>query len=393
VKNKANSKILFITPGASRAGGNIFLFNFLKWFKQNSDVPFLTVYGHGGELEEDFKSLSKAFKFDYEPRAENLYNRSLSAIFRRVKIRERLLARAIAKENINLIYANAVTNHQILAALPDLRVPLISHCHELESVIHRTGLDGFEQTKKRTSHFIAVSEAVRKNLIENHRIPLEKISLAHGFIPLENFSAPELTQKNRNIRQELGIPENAFIVGASGTMYWRKAPELFVQIADAVHRRNREIPVYFVWVGGAERGDFRFFEMEYDAKKLGLEKYVRFLEHKPNPMDYFASLDVFAMVSREDPYPLVCLETASLGKPVICFDGAGGMPEFVENDSGFIVPYLDIAAFAEQILELYANPTLREKMGASAARKVRERHDILTSAPEIVEIINKVLNS
>ena len=99
------------------------------------------------------------------------------------------------------------------------------------------------------------------------------------------------------------------------------------------------------------------------------------------------------MVSREDPFPLVCLETATLGKPVICFADAGGMPEFVENDSGFVVPYLDIEAVAERILELYANPSLREEMGASAARKVRERHDILTSAPNIVEIINKVLNS
>lgn len=393
MKNEANAKILFITPGASRAGGNVFLFNFLKWFKRHSAVPFVTIYGHGGELEEEFKSLSKTFKFDYEPRRESFFSRPASALFRRVKWRERLLARQIARENVDLIYANAVTNHKILAALPDLRVPLISHCHELESVIHRTGLEGFEQTKKRTSHFIAVSEAVRKNLVENHGIPFEKISLQHGFIPIENFSAAELAEKNRKIREQLGIPADAFIVGASGTMYWRKAPELFVQIAAAVHRRNWEIPVYFVWVGGAEKGDFRFFEMEYDAKKLGLEKYVRFLEHKSNPLDYYAALDAFAMVSREDPYPLVCLETASLGKPVICFADAGGMPEFVGDDSGFIVPYLDLETFAARILELYANPDLREKMGAGAARKVRERHDISTSAPRIVEIINKVLNS
>jgi glycosyltransferase involved in cell wall biosynthesis len=393
VKNKPNSKILFITPGASRAGGNVFLLNFLKWFKRHSDVPFVTIYGHGGELEEDFKSLSKAFKFDYEPRPESFFSRPSSAFFRRVKWRERFLARQIARENIDLIYANAVTNHKILNALPDLRVPVISHCHELESVIHRTGLEGFEQTKKRTSHFIAVSEAVRKNLIENHDVPSEKISLQHGFIPLENFSENELAEKNKRIREELEIPVNAFLVGASGTMYWRKAPEIFVQIAAAVHRLSPEIPIYFVWVGGAAKGDFRFFEMEYDAKKLGLEKYVRFLEHQPNPLDYYAALDVFAMVSREDPYPLVCLETASLGKPVICFADAGGMPEFVENDSGFIVPYLDTGAFAGRILELYANPDLRAKMGASAARKVRERHDITASAPRIIEIINKVLNS
>ena len=40
----------------------------------------------------------------------------------------------------------------------------------------------------------------------------------------------------------------------------------------------------------------------------------------------------------EDPYTLVCLEAAALEKPYVCFEGAGGSPEFVEEDCGFVVP-------------------------------------------------------
>ena len=58
--------------------------------------------------------------------------------------------------------------------------------------------------------------------------------------------------------------------------------------------------------------------------------------------DYFSIFDVFALMFREDPFPLVCLEAALLEKPNLCFARAGGASELVESDSGFVVPYLDL---------------------------------------------------
>ena len=95
------------------------------------------------------------------------------------------------------------------------------------------------------------------------------------------------------------------------------------------------------------------------------------------------------MVSREDPYPLVCLEAASLGKPVICFADAGGMPEFVEDDCGYVVPYLDLNAFATKIIELSSDPEKTKTLGENARKKVRARHDIEVAAPAVTELIEK----
>ncbi|MDH6063711.1 hypothetical protein, partial [Umezakia ovalisporum] len=59
----------------------------------------------------------------------------------------------------------------------------------------------------------------------------------------------------------------------------------------------------------------------------------------------------------------VCLEAASLGKPILCFDKAGGEPEFVEDDCGFIVPYLDLDAADMNLISLrslrYSNPNAK----------------------------------
>lgn len=387
---KKKRSILFITPGASKVGGNVFLLDFLRWFKANSDIPFLTVYGHGGELESEFVRLNPAFRFDENFAYRGFFKAKYERLQKLLEVRKRRVQNELNKSDIALIYCNAVTNYDVLKGLRlPSNAPIISHCHELESVIRRTGLASFEKTKELTDHFIAVSRAVKDNLVKNHQVAKDKISMVYGFIPIENFSPEELAQKKRKIFEQLGFPPDAFVVGASGTLYWRKAPDIFLQIARRVYQKNPDVPIYFLWVGGAAKGDFRFYELNHDVEKFGLRQRVRFLEHQPDPIDYFAAFDAFAMTSREDPFPLVCLETAALGKPQICFDEAGGMPEFVENDCGFVVPYLDAESFANKIFALYSDRQLTESFGNNAAQKVRKWHNIEIAAPKILEIIKE----
>ncbi|MDQ3814798.1 MAG: glycosyltransferase family 4 protein, partial [Armatimonadota bacterium] len=128
-----------------------------------------------------------------------------------------------------------------------------------------------------------------------------------------------------------------------------------------------------------------------DVMQADLTPYVQFLGARPNPLDYFAAFDVFALVSREDPFPVVNLEAALVGKPIVCFDGGGGAREFVEDDCGFIVPYLDIENMASKVEELLKSEELRCRLGQRAAQKVRERHDVLIAAPRILNMIRRYI--
>ena len=107
--------------------------------------------------------------------------------------------------------------------------------------------------------------------------------------------------------------------------------------------------------------------------------------------EWFAAFDAFALTSREDSFPLTCLEAASLGVPVLCFAGAGGEPEFVEQDAGFVVPYLDVEAMAERVREMAASKALTQSLGRRAQQKVRERHDVAVAGPKILEIMRGMM--
>jgi glycosyltransferase involved in cell wall biosynthesis len=83
----------------------------------------------------------------------------------------------------------------------------------------------------------------------------------------------------------------------------------------------------------------------------------------------------------------VNLEAAFLEKPVLCFDKSGGAAEFVGDDCGFVVPYLDVEEMSNKILLLMESPELYRKLAQRAAEKVRESHSDATAPRQLWQII------
>ena len=127
-------------------------------------------------------------------------------------------------------------------------------------------------------------------------------------------------------------------------------------------------------------------------KDEGLNKYIAFLGEKTNLREYFSAGDLFYLSSREDPFPLVSLEAAACSLPTICFADAGGMPEFVKNDAGYVVTYEDIDTVADKIAYLIDNPKVLQKLGECAKEKMLAHYTVDTAGPQILMYFRKVGN-
>lgn len=379
-------KILFISQSAGRTGAPLMLLNLLNWLKYNSKLSFEVLLLDDGPLRPEFASLAPVHLF---PKASNAKKGIAVRMARRLGLdddktnRYAALIAQLLKNKIGLIYSNTIVNGKALEILAPLGCPVITHVHELDYWIEQAGEENLQQVRRQTSRYIAASEAVKTNLVNKYAISSDKIDVVHSFIPV-----PKVKLDPFRIKQQLGIPEDSFIVLGSGYETWRKGKDIFVLLAAQINKNLLKLPAHFIWVGGWQRKEDRR-NICHDIKHLGLKDRVHFIGEVTNPLDYFAAGDVFAMVSREDPFPLVCLEAASLKKPILCFADAGGMPEFVEDDTGFIVPYLDVLAMAKKTIDLMNDEKLRKLCGDKAAQKVRERHDISVAGPSIVEIIAK----
>jgi len=281
-----------------------------------------------------------------------------------------------------------VTNGLLVAAFARPGVPVITHVHELEYWIQRSGPRNWEEVKQQTTLFIAASNAVADNLRNRHQIPDSQIEVVHEFISTELPSG--LSAAARETRMELGIPPDAFVVCGGGAEMWRKGRDLFVQLAARVVRTVRGRSCVFLWVGREADEEAQYW-LNHDVRQAGLNGVVRWIGETADPLRYFAAGDAFAMVSREDPFPLVCLEAALVGKPVLCFANAGGVPEFVRDDAGFVVPYLDVEAMADRVIELMHNPSLCQVMGRTGAERVKREFSVEACAPKLMAVIVRTL--
>lgn len=393
---KPGKAVLFVSHDATRTGAPIIFCNQLRWLKENTDIPFEILLKEGGELEQEFGALAPLWRI--EPASQDVsFRERLWARLRR-RSNPRILRDYAIAEDLGgkfvpgLIYSNTITNGELLERLRGFGCPIVTHVHELDFWMRqRLGERRFRLVDDNTDIYITVSDAVSRSLIDNWGVHPNRIRMIHGFIPVIPDPMTISTNHVCAIRSELGIPDDAFVVGGSGTTDWRKAPEYFVQLAYYVRKRNPDRPVHFLWVGGDRSGD-QFAALRHELRLCRLENQVHFVGAKSNPLEHFAVFDLFAMVSREDPFPLVNMEAASLGKPIICFDGAGGSPEFVESDAGIVVPYLDLDGMAEAIVGLIRSTESLHRLGDRARAKVLERHDIGVQVPKIATLIRELLS-
>ncbi|HLP76273.1 MAG TPA: glycosyltransferase family 4 protein [Candidatus Paceibacterota bacterium] len=112
------------------------------------------------------------------------------------------------------------------------------------------------------------------------------------------------------------------------------------------------------------------------SRRLGLADRVQFKGYlPPGEMTRFYAEASVAVVSSvwPEPFGAVGLEAMRFGLPVVGFD-AGGIREWLlDDENGFLIPWMDRDAFARRVEQLLRDKTLARKLGAEGRRLVRER--------------------
>lgn len=376
-------KILFVSHDANRAGAQILLLRFLKKLAQHSDFQFHILLRKGGPLSEEFESLAPTFRM-HPPEG-----RSQRALKRLLGQSALALPAALLRERYDLIVSNTVTNGDLLESLRELGGPVVTYAHELEIGISQyTSPEAFDQTLRYSDFFMACSRVQRERYIANYGLDPARIDYLPSLLPDSPQETARIRAAAPGLRPRLHLPADALLVGCMGSLDWRKGIDVFVQLARHLPETLDGRPVRLVWVGGYH-SQTEYKIMAEDVRRLGWSSRFLFIENQPNPLEYMACFDVFALPSREEPYPLVVLEAALLEKPTVCFDGAGGAREVVETDAGFVCEYLDAEAMAGAIQRLLTDEALRQRMGRVARQKVLERHADEHAMGVFVDLLHK----
>ena len=383
-------RVLFVGHRADRTGAPISLLRIQRWLKAHSSLRFETLLLRGGILEAQYRELGPVCVLEQTPRprrtlSAKLINRGLRIPFHRALAKARA-TRMLRTSDLDLIFANSIASISVLERIA-LRTPLVWRVPELPPSFERFGTDRVREMLRRTSALIAPSRTAGAALGDWDPSLRDRIEVIHGCVPFYDGDAEERSTAARRIRGRLGISRDSLVVGSAGSPDQRKGVDLFVTLAEQVGARLPGADVHFVWVGGHDLS-----KLETEVERRGLAKRAHFPGATDRPRDWFAAFDLFVSTAREDPFPLVCVEAAAEGVPVLCFAGAGGAPELVEDDAGRVVAHLDVDCMADEIAALAGDAAERRALGATAAEKVRTRHDVEVTVPRVLALIERHLS-
>jgi glycosyltransferase involved in cell wall biosynthesis len=353
--------VAFVTHETQRSGAPMALLNLLRWLRETTDLSFSVVLGGiEGPLAAELAELAPV-----APAAEGGAELLVDA---------------------RLVYANSSWSNPILTQAPAFDAPVVTHVHELRSLLAQVDP---VQAGKRPRHWIAVSDQVREILLTDHPIEPDEVSVCRPFVPVAEIV--ELSGAGPVDWTEHGLPADARVVGAVGSLWPNKGPDLFLDMAEHLIGENPGAgDVHFVWIGGPPFL-VPIIQSTIDQRQLG--DRVHLLGEFRRPYQLMKALDVYVVPSRDDAFPLVALEAGVLEHCIIAFDCGGGVRELLADDRGVLVERDDVAAMSRRIVELLDDPAERRRWGVPLGRYVREQHDVAVRAPDILKVIEAHLGT
>jgi glycosyltransferase involved in cell wall biosynthesis len=161
-------------------------------------------------------------------------------------------------------------------------------------------------------------------------------------------------------RRALGLPADAFVVGALGRLVPVKGFDVLVAALPAVAAAVPSARVLLVG-DGPERA-----ALQAQAAACGVGRRLHLTGATAEIARALAACDVLAAPSRNEGMGRALVEAMALGVPVVAA-AVGGIPAVVgDGEGGRLVPAGDAAALAEALVELGVDHGLRAKLAAAA---------------------------
>ena len=160
-----------------------------------------------------------------------------------------------------------------------------------------------------------------------------------------------------NIRERLGWSDKIIVLS---NRYHEPIYDVQTLIAAIpyVIKKNKNVRFLICGSGSLTK------QLKVQAKKLGIDKYVKFLGNIPykNMPMYYDAADIYVSTSLSDGTSASLMEALAMKKPVIVTAIPGNKAWIKNYETGLLIPVKKPNILAEKILELANNQSLAKKL-------------------------------
>jgi glycosyltransferase involved in cell wall biosynthesis len=115
------------------------------------------------------------------------------------------------------------------------------------------------------------------------------------------------------------------------------------------------------------------------------------VRHWMNRAQVFAAPSIRAKSGDAEGYPNAFAEAQSMKLPVVSFASDGVREAVVHGETGLLAPERDVAALAEHLCRLYADPALCARMGEAARARVCTHFNLRIQTRKLEDLYMRVL--
>lgn len=275
------------------------------------------------------------------------------------------VATMLAQRGHSHAIVNTTASGDIVNPFRDAGIQCLCLIHELPNLIRSNGLvDRAGEIAKAAETIVFPATIVAEGFAELTGPSSARKCIRHQGLYKTNPWRWRRANARTELGKRLGLAADTKVVLSAGYGDHRKGIDLFVDCAITILRRRPNTA--FVWLGNIAPES-----REAIAEKLHAGKSkdgLHFLAFDPDTSIYFAGADVYALTSREDPFPSVALEAMDVGLPVVAFSGTGGAAELLGTVGGITAPPFDVNAMSNALYGLLNDPEQAEELGRNAQR-------------------------
>ncbi|WP_319402162.1 glycoside hydrolase family 99-like domain-containing protein [uncultured Anaeromusa sp.] len=363
-------KIVVVSHDAHFHGAQLLALSLMKQLKEQFHYEVFLILKSGGVLEAEFAKHGHVYVLE-----------------RDYAIREKLdgLVTMLRQSGVGVAVCNTVVTGDVLRVLSEAGMRTVSLIHELPGIIKSYQQENnAAYIAKYADKVVFPSEYVKKHFLSVvPELAAEKTCIRPQGLCKRNRYKESKEIARRQLRQEMNLPSEAKILLGVGYADERKGIDLFVEVALQVATKDEA--AHFIWIGRWEDS-----MREAVAKKLNKHpaaRQIHFLDAREDISLFYAGADLYLMTSREDPFPCVVVDSMDVGVPVVGFADAGGFSDIVTEQTGKLVPYLDVGAMRDAIIELLAQEKVRQELGRAAQSVVDEKFQFTDYVYELLAML------
>lgn len=271
---------------------------------------------------------------------------------------------------------DVIHSHMVHANLMARALRLLVPVPVLVSTIHNVFeggpvlMWGYRLSNGLVDHMTIISEAAAQRFVRERIVPAGLLTVIANGVDIDRMRnvAPGTRE---SLRASLGVGEEDFVWLAVGRFEVAKDYPNMLRAFARVRARESRAVLVIVGEGSLQA------EAQALAAELALGPSVRFLGARGDIPAVMNAADAYVMSSAWEGMPMVLLEAAAAGLPIVA-TAVGGNGEVVrEGESGLLVPARDSEALGAGMLRLMGLPgEVRRSMGERGREHVRANYGL-----------------